>query len=163
DKGQVTEALTCLRAGHVVGSKDPRWPYPSAQWVKECERLVELDAKLPRVLKGEVQPADVDERLALARMCQLHKSLSVAAVRFYPEAFADQANMADALKGQLRYNAACAAALAGCGQGKDADQSDDKERGRLRRQALEWLRADLTAYRRLMGQEPDKASPAVRE
>src|SRR5437763_2953473 len=39
----------------------------------------------------------------------------------------------------VHYNAACAAALAGCGQGKDADQSDEKERGRLRRQALDWL------------------------
>ena len=54
-----------------------------------------------------------------------------------------------------RYNAACAAALAGCGQGKDADQSDDKERARLRRQALDWLRADLTAWRNLL--EKDKA------
>src|SRR4051794_38595169 len=53
DKGQFAEALSYLRRGHELGAKDPRWPHPSAQWVKQCERLFELDAKLRRVLKGE--------------------------------------------------------------------------------------------------------------
>jgi hypothetical protein len=35
------------------------------------------------------------------------------------------------------------------------------ERGRLRRQALEWLQADLAAYRRLLEKEPEKARPLV--
>ena len=46
----------------------------------------------------------------------------------------------------LRYNAACAATLAGTGRGRDAPPPEG--RAALRRQALEWLRADLTAYRR---------------
>src|SRR5205823_5291621 len=97
-------------------------------------------------------------------MCQLPcKSLYAAATRFYAEAFAQQPKLADDLNAQPRYEAACAAALAGCGQGKDADQSDAKERARLRRQALDWLRADLTAYRRLLDKEPDKARPVVHE
>jgi len=64
---------------------------------------------------------------------------------------------------QYRYDAACAAALAGCGQGKDADQSDDKERARLRSQARQWLQADLAAYRRLLDKMPNKAGPLVRK
>src|SRR5262249_54569305 len=44
--------------------------------------------------------------------------------------------------------AACCAALAGCGQGKDAGNVSEKERAHLRRQALDWLRADLTAWNR---------------
>jgi hypothetical protein len=36
------------------------------------------------------------------------------------------------------------AALAAAGQGKDAAKLDDKERARLRKQAIDWLRADLT-------------------
>jgi serine/threonine-protein kinase len=119
---------------------------------------------LPKLLKGEIKPADVSERLGLAEMCQLPcKSLYGAAARFYTAAFAEQPKLADDLQNQSRYSAACAAALAGCGQGKDADQTDDKERARLRGQALEWLRADLAAYRRLLDQEPDKAGPLVRE
>src|SRR5262249_54469091 len=45
-----------------------------------------------------------------------------------------------------RYNAACAAAPAGCGQGEDADQLDEQERAPWRRQALDWLRADLAHW-----------------
>jgi tetratricopeptide (TPR) repeat protein len=164
DKGQFAEALTHLRRGHELGSKTPGWRHRSADWVKRCERLVELDAKLPRVLKGEVKPAGVDERLALAQFCQLPcKVLHAAAARLYTDAFAEQPKLADDLQGQFRYNAARSAALAGCGQGKDADQSDDKERVRLRGQTLEWLRADLAACRRLLEKEPDKAGPLVRD
>jgi tetratricopeptide (TPR) repeat protein/serine/threonine protein kinase len=164
DKGEFTEGLTYLRRGHELGSKNPRWPYASAEWVRKCERRVELDSKLPRALKGEVQPVNVGGRLELAQLCQLPcKSLYAAAVRFYVAAFAEQPKLADDLQGQHRYNAACAAALAGYGQGKDADQTDAKGRARLRRQALEWLRADLAAYRQAMEKELDKAGPAIRE
>ena len=60
-----------------------------------------------------------------------------------------------------RYNAACAAALAGCGQGQDAAGLDEKERARLRKQALDWLHADLGARRRLLEKGPEKARPAA--
>jgi tetratricopeptide (TPR) repeat protein len=53
---------------------------------------------------------------------------------------------ADAAPSGVRYNAACAAALAGVGKGEDASSLDEKERARLRAQALDWLRADLTAW-----------------
>ena len=52
-----------------------------------------------------------------------------------------------------RYHAACAAALAGCGQGQDAPPGDEA-RARLRRRALRWLRADLAAWRRLCEKGP---------
>ncbi len=66
-------------------------------------------------------------------------------------------------KSGLRYSAACAAALAGCGAGEDATKLTDAERAGLRKQALAWLRADLTAWRRVMEQQPDKARPEVRQ
>jgi hypothetical protein len=55
-----------------------------------------------------------------------------------------------------RYHAACAAALAGCGQGHDAAGLDANERARLRRQALDWLRADLAAWGRVLEKDPEK-------
>ncbi len=161
-KGQFAAALVHLRRWHDLGPRGPRQPDPSGQWVKQCERLVELDAKLSQVLSGEVEPANSGERLALARMCQLPcKSLHAAAVRFYAEAFAEQPKLSDDLDLSHRYNAACAAALAGCGQGQDAAGLDNKERTRLRKQALDWLLADLGAWRRLLEKEPDKARPAI--
>ncbi|HMF12492.1 MAG TPA: hypothetical protein VKE94_09310, partial [Gemmataceae bacterium] len=87
--------------------------------------------------------------------------LYLAAFRFYRDAFAEEPAQAKDLDHQHRYNAACAAALAGCGQGKDADQTDAKERARLRRQALDWLRADLAAYRQALDTQPYKVQPAV--
>ncbi len=146
-KGEFREALTVLRRGHELASKDPRLSSSSAEWLRTCERLVELDGKLPAILSGQKQPADSAERLALAQLCQLPcKQLYTAAARFYGEAFAGQPKLADNLVAAHRYNAACAAALAAAGQGKDADNLESKERARLRRQALDWLRADLVQW-----------------
>ena len=36
-----------------VGSQQPGWRYPTEQWVRECRRLVEPDARLPALLGGE--------------------------------------------------------------------------------------------------------------
>jgi eukaryotic-like serine/threonine-protein kinase len=45
---------------------------------------------------------------------------------------------------RARYQAASAAALAGCGQAKEADQLHDEDRTLRHRRALDWLRQDLT-------------------
>src|SRR5205807_1258116 len=87
-KRQLAQSLACLRRGHELGSRTSRWPYPSARWVRDAERLVALEDKLPAVLSGKVQLADTAERLALAQLCQLHKKWYGAAARFYTEAFA---------------------------------------------------------------------------
>jgi serine/threonine protein kinase/Flp pilus assembly protein TadD len=163
DKGQFAEALVYLRRGHELGSKDPRWPHPSAQWIQQCERLVELDGKLSTILNGPLQPANTAERLTLALMCQQHKQLHAAAARFYGEAFAAQPAIAEDLRTGHRYNAACAAVLAGCGRGKDADKLDTNERARLRRQALDWLQGDLAAWRKVLDGNGSQAGAAVRQ
>jgi tetratricopeptide (TPR) repeat protein len=137
--GDFSEGLTLLRRGHDLGIKKPDWTYPSARWVKYGERLLELDGKLPAILKGDSQPTDAAEQVELAKLCLSYKNYPAAAIRLYAAALRAEPKLA----GKHRYNAACAAALAGCGQGKDADQIDDPERARWRQQALDWLRADL--------------------
>jgi tetratricopeptide (TPR) repeat protein len=158
--GRFPEALAALKRSHNLGSKRAGWPYPSAQWVREAEQFVALDAKLPKFLSGEAQPTDAGEGLNLARLCHRQKKLSAAA-RFYVGAFAAQPKLADDLNRQYRYSAACAAALAGCGQGKDAADLPQKERARLRRQALAWLRADLDAWNKLLKKGSAKACPVI--
>jgi serine/threonine protein kinase/Flp pilus assembly protein TadD len=167
-KGRFGEALVYARRAHEIASRDPRWSAQSVKHceglVKQCERLVELDRKLPKVLKGEEKPISAGEQVELALFCQLHKGLYAAAARLYSEAFAVEAALAEKLGSPgNRYDAACAAALAGCGLGKDAAVLDAQGRARLRHQALDWLRADLSAYRRLLEQAPDKASLTVRK
>jgi hypothetical protein len=116
---------------------------------KDWDRAVELDEKK----RAETQ---------LWRAVSITKAdQHILSVRLYHEAFAAQPALADDLKDQHRYNAACAAALAGTGQGKDAGQIDVKERARLRQQALDWLRADLAAYCNFLGKESDKAGPEI--
>jgi serine/threonine-protein kinase len=143
---QFAEALPFLRRGHELDSKNPNWPYPSGEWVQDCERLLHLKSKLPLLLSGEEEPADVADRIALAHFCSQHKKCHVAAVRFFAAAFAEQPVLATNPQVSHRYNAARAAALAGCGQGKDDPPPDDAAKAKLRRQALDWLRADLALW-----------------
>jgi tetratricopeptide (TPR) repeat protein/serine/threonine protein kinase len=158
--GEFRQALEELRRGHELGSNNSNWRYPSAEWVRRCERLVELDGKLPGFLEDKAAPASPGERIELATLCAL-KHLNRASARFYEDAFAAQTKLADDLGASHRYNAACAAALAGCGQGKDADQLDAKEKARLRGRALAWLRADLEAMGRLLDKGADPARSAA--
>jgi serine/threonine protein kinase/Flp pilus assembly protein TadD len=161
-QGQFIEALVYLRRGHELGSKNPGWRHPSADWVRNCERAVELDSKLSAILSGQKQPADTAERLRLAHLCAMpYKKRYVDAVRLFREAFGEEPKQADDLDAYHRSNAACAAAQAGCGQGQDADKLDATERAHLRQQALDWLRADLKAYRQLMEKSEGKAGSAI--
>jgi tetratricopeptide (TPR) repeat protein len=143
DRGQFREALIAIRRGHELGSRDPRWPHPSAEWVRQSQRLVELDAKLSAVFRGEVKPGGAAERAELARFCRRYKQRYAASARFYAEAFGEQPKLAGDLRQGYRYDASCAAALAAAGKGKDGDKLDEEERAHLRQQALGWLRADL--------------------
>jgi hypothetical protein len=60
-----------------------------------------------------------------------------------------------------RHHAACAAALAAAGQGRDAADLDEKTRAGFRRQARDWLRAALEARRRLLEQDPANVRQTV--
>jgi serine/threonine-protein kinase len=161
DQGHFRQALQALQRGHALGAKNPRWPYPSAAWVRRCQRLADLDARLPALLRGDDRP-QAGEHLVLADLC-LVKRLYAAAARFFADGFADQPRLAEDLRAGHRYNAACAAALAAAGQGQDAGPLDDKGRARLRRQALDWLRADLAAWTKVVDQGPAQARPVGRQ
>jgi hypothetical protein len=63
----------------------------------------------------------------------------------------------------FRTEAACFAALAAAGKGQDAAKLDDKERATLRRQALDWLKADLAALAKLLDKGAPKGRKLVQE
>jgi serine/threonine protein kinase len=156
-QGNLTEArqatqrcLDLLPLGH------PQRPAASQQ-LHQCERMLALDQKLAAVLQGEARPTDADEQLRLAGLCLLKKRYAAAA-RFHADAFAAQSALADDLKAGYRYNAACAASCAAAGKGEDAARLDDKDRTRLRQQALGWLRADLA----LWGKQAEGGTPQAR-
>jgi serine/threonine protein kinase/Flp pilus assembly protein TadD len=158
DKGRLDDAIAEFREAIRI-NKDFALARNN---LRQAEQMARLDVCLPRILEGKDQPKDAAERLAFAWLCQQpSKKRYAAAVRFYSEAFVDKPQLADDLSTQHRYNAACAAALAGCGQGEDADKLDAKGRTHLRQQALDWLRADLKAYRQAIAKSAGKAGPVI--
>jgi hypothetical protein len=149
-----------MRRGHELGSKRSDWNYPSAEWVRTAEMRAALETKLPAILAAKIEPGDNAERLESAAMAQA-KSLHHAAVRLYSEAFAVDPKSAEDLATWHRYDAATSAALAAAGRGEDAAQLDRHERARLRGQALDWLRADLSLHaKRLESGKPEERAAA---
>src|SRR5262249_10856460 len=154
EKGQFVDSLTHLKQAQKLGPGILGAP-PYPVLIREAEQFVLLDAKLPMFLKGENLPAGVPETIALAALCQLKcRQLYVASTRFYREAFDADATYANNLAAGHRYNAACAAALAGSARGNDVGDLATEECARLRVQALAWLRADLADRQKQFASEP---------
>jgi tetratricopeptide (TPR) repeat protein len=147
-QGRFAESLAAYKQGHALGTKQPGWSFPSAQWLRQAERLAKLEGRLPGLLEGRDRPASVRESLDLAQMCRL-KRLTAAAARFWTDALATEPRLAANLNAGHRYNAACSAALAAAGKGEDAARLSDSQRLALRRRALTWLQADSSAWTRL--------------
>jgi len=111
-----------------------------------------LDARLAAVLKGQA-PKDEAERLRLADRAY-ETALHATSARLYAEALANDPKLADDRQAGHRYNAACAAALAGCGQGKDDPPPEGAAKTNLRKQAREWLQSELAAWAKVLDSGP---------
>jgi tetratricopeptide (TPR) repeat protein len=140
--GLFADALVELRRAHEIAPENAE----TSELVAHAERLVELDRKLPSILSGAGPPSDPAESAEFAELCH-QKRLFAAAVRLWVTVLAARPDLAGNLQAGHRYNAACAAALAGAGQGKDAGDLDGAARRRLREQARTWLEADLELWR----------------
>ncbi len=143
NNGEVDEALASLRQASELNPKYEEGRPALAR----AKRLAAARDKLPAFQNGSYTPASNEERIGLAAWCNI-KKLHHAATGLYAAAFATDPKVADDLSSAHRYDAACDAALAAAGQGEDAAQLDDRKRARLRRLALDWLRADLALLRK---------------
>jgi serine/threonine-protein kinase len=134
---------------------------------------------LPALLAGERQPRDNAERLALVAAYQLQGRFCAAA-QAQADGFAAEPGLAEDLASACRsraalgdtqpvgrveelaaagrYPAARCAALAGCGLGEDGAKLGASERAHWRKQARDWLRADLSMW----AQTLDSGPPAAR-
>jgi serine/threonine-protein kinase len=159
-QGKLEEALAAFRRAAELPPPASPLPRDLPGLIRQVERQLALAARLGGVLKGDDKLADAAEGLAFARLCA-DRRLHAAAARLYAAAFAADARLADDRKAGHRYDAACSAALAGCSTSKDDPPPDEAARARLRRQARDWLRADLAAWRKRA--EDPNALPAVRK
>jgi tetratricopeptide (TPR) repeat protein len=145
-QGQFSAALKAYRRGDELGRKEPRWTAYLGGRIQEAEELVAVEARMAAGLKEGVGSSNLP-LLTVAQM-YVYKGHYAAASRFFVQAFTAQPKLAEESGTGRRYNAACVALLASCGQGEDAARLDGQERTRWRRQALEWLHGDLKHWTR---------------
>jgi serine/threonine-protein kinase len=154
--------------GKSASTADPAVVWVSHVFRREAEAMILPN--LPAFVRGEYQPQDNNERLALLGICQF-EGRCAAAARLYAGAFAADPHLADDLtsaclrrvdapehpgkpievfNAACRYQAARCAALAGCGLGSDGEDLNDAQRTQWRLQAREWLQADLAEWARML-------------
>jgi serine/threonine-protein kinase len=112
--------------------------------LQRCQHLRVLEDRLSAVVQGRDKPAAAD-CLDLAELCFVSNYYATAA-RLYAQALVAAPRLTEDLRAGHRFNATCAAALAGGGRGNDAGSLAEREREALRKQAREWLRLDLAAW-----------------
>jgi tetratricopeptide (TPR) repeat protein len=160
--GDFAGSLAELRRGHELGSKRPDWPHPSAEWVRQAERLAALVDRLPAVLKGDDSPRDAAERLAFAQMAR-DTGRYAAASRLWAEALESDPALAEDRQAQYRYLAACSSALAAAGKGEDGPKPDDAARAEWRHRALGWLKAERAAWAQVLDSGDAQARPILQQ
>jgi len=162
--GRTQEAREALAAALQNCDWDEAKADDQDKWIahvlcREAEELIVPD--LAAFLKGDYQPQDNAERFDLVRPC-LFRRRFLAAARLYADALAADPKRAADLNSGARYDAACCAARVGRGEGMDAKDLDEKDRARWRRQALDWLRADLEGWaKRLESDKPEELKRAA--
>ncbi|MGF1583651.1 MAG: tetratricopeptide repeat protein [Gemmataceae bacterium] len=121
--------------------------------IVQCQLWLDREEKLPVVLAG-TKKVSIQEHVALVTLCVLFRKRYRDAVKLFSDLFKREPKLADDLKEQHRYNAACAAALAASGKGVHAKKIERNQRATLHKLGRGWLRADLKAYHKLWKQSP---------
>jgi serine/threonine-protein kinase len=151
-QGRMEEALACLRRAAALPTGPamaPDWAVSIAADIRRTERQAALAPRLPAILNGDDRPTDAAEGLDLARLC-LERDRPAAAARLFADALAADPGRADDRTALHREDAARAAAMAGCGRGRDDPPPDAAAQAHLRRQALGWLEEELAAWTKLV-------------
>jgi hypothetical protein len=156
--GQFSAAQKSLRRFLMLLPANSPMRLSVSRRVEHCQQWIDIDGKLKAFLAGKGAPGDASSLLQMAVLArESFNQLYPTSARLYRDALARQPRLADA----HRYNAACVAILAATGKGKDAKKIDPSARLVWRKQALEWLQAELaTLSKKLKGEVPGQAAQA---
>ncbi len=124
---------------------DPQWQASIRQELARTERRAALAPRLGAVLRGDVRTADAAETLEFAYLAHDQQRFAGAS-RLFDRAFEIQPGLAGDRTASNCYNAACSAALAAAGHGRDEPPLDEAAASRLRHRAFEHLKRDLAAW-----------------
>jgi tetratricopeptide (TPR) repeat protein len=150
-QGQFGQAIEHYQKAKQLG-------YNVGDAVGRCQRLLELDKRLPLIREGKTPPRDGAERILLAELCK-DKGQFGEAAQFLEQAFAVEPKLADVSPN--RYNAACYAVMA-ASLPESAARLDEPARAKLRRQALGWLQAEAAAWRKQFCADPAGKAAVIR-
>jgi serine/threonine-protein kinase len=154
------EALAELRRAAELAAPGSPVSQGMPSMIREAEAKIKQVRRLPGILRGEDAPRNASEGLSFALLAH-QKGLYSAATRLWSAALAAEHKLAEDRTVQPRYDAACSAALGGCGKGKDAPAPDEAARASLRKQALDWLKAELATWTKLFETEPTTARQVI--
>src|SRR5262249_8536628 len=90
DQKKLEEAVTAYRKAEQLAPNDA----DIRADLRQAERMLELDRKLSDFLVGKEKPATPQEYAELGLLCSLYKEQYRAAVRFYANAFKEDARLA---------------------------------------------------------------------
>ncbi len=153
-QGRIREALAATRRSLGLPSEGNRyWRANLTRQLERCERLMALEGRLPAVLQGKDRPADSTECIQFADLCRIRRQYAAAA-KLFSDALATRAQLPDDMRAGFRYNAPIVAVLAGSGRGEGGANLSEAERARWRKQAREWLQADLAAWSKNLDSSP---------
>ncbi len=161
-QGKLEEALAAFRRAGELAKPDS----PSARTllgrIRETEQMIALAVRLPAVLNGKDTPSDAAEIEIFALLCR-DQGRYAAAARLLGNALAADPRFGEDRRFSHRYNAACYAAVAGCGKSRDDPLPDDPARAALRQQALDWLKAEHAAWAQLLESDEPQNSARITE
>jgi serine/threonine-protein kinase len=156
--GRLDEAVAAYRESIRL---EPEWDPAYIDLGKALEKKGQLDQAVTAYREAlRLKPDRADYHTALGLVLD-RKGQWDEAVAAFREAIRFQ--LAETLyPEENRYNAACIAAQAGCGQGQDEFPLREPTRARWREQALAWLRADLALWTKQLASDQPKDRAAAR-
>jgi serine/threonine protein kinase/Tfp pilus assembly protein PilF len=135
-----------------------------------AERMVGLHKRYTALSTGAAKPTSAAELAELAQFALSEKHCNFIAAQWFHDAFAEDPRLASQMNAGARtisghrYNAACAAALAGTVP--DGEKLTEDERAEWRTRAHDWLSADLRAVEEVAtttgSKSSDGANPRTR-
>jgi eukaryotic-like serine/threonine-protein kinase len=161
---EASEPHAALEALARIGPGPPPDPFITPEMLaSRAEKLIALEPRLPAVMEGREAPANAEEAASFARLA-FARNRPEAAARLWAGAFAASPELAADQVAMNRFQAARAAASAGAGGVPEPVGSGAESRAKWRRQAVEWLRADLAASKAILdsGTAPQRAGVARR-
>jgi serine/threonine-protein kinase len=144
------------------GEKAPSCRPQVEHTLRWCQKLIATERRMPDFVAGRAQPEDADEARAAAQLA-LQRKWYLPAAEFDAIALEKEPALADDLAGDTRHEAARAALLAGSEQDESGLELDDDARAAWRTRALEWLRADVSAFRDALAKSNSANDARLRE